>query len=119
MRPVPVEMGLILGQDFAQVRGVDDEHPVEDLAAYAAYPAFHDRVHAGRLGRGEHDPDALGAEHFVEHRRELGVAVTDQEFEVACVIAQVDHQVAGLLGNPCSGRVRGDTLWGSNTRSWR
>jgi hypothetical protein len=25
------------------------------------------------------------------------------------VIAQVDHQVAGLLGNPCSGRVRGDT----------
>ena len=80
MRPVPVEMGLILGQDLAQVRGVDDEHPVEDLAAYAAYPAFHDRVHAGRPGRGEHDPDALGAEHFVEHRRELGVAVTDQEF---------------------------------------
>jgi hypothetical protein len=28
MRPVPVEMGLILGQDLAQLRGVDDEHPV-------------------------------------------------------------------------------------------
>ena len=44
MRPVPVEMGLILGQDLAEVRGVDDEYPVEDLVAYAAYPAFHDRV---------------------------------------------------------------------------
>lgn len=109
MRPVPVEMGLILGQDLAQVRGVDDKHPVEDLVAHAACPAFHDRVHAGRLGRGEHDPDARGAEHFVEHRRELGVAVTDQEFEVACVVAQVEHQVAGLLGDPCGGRVRGDT----------
>src|SRR5258707_11633737 len=46
MRPVPIEMGLILGQDFAQVRGVDDEHPVEDLAAHSACPAFHDRDHA-------------------------------------------------------------------------
>jgi hypothetical protein len=36
MRPVPVEMGLILGQDLARVRGVDDEHPVEDLAAHPA-----------------------------------------------------------------------------------
>jgi hypothetical protein len=33
VRPVPVEMGLILGQDLAQVRGVDDKHPVEDLVA--------------------------------------------------------------------------------------
>jgi hypothetical protein len=65
--------------------------------------------HAWRLGRGEHDPDALGAEHFVEHRREFGVAVTDQEFEAACVVAQVEHQVAGLLGDPCAGRARGHT----------
>jgi hypothetical protein len=40
MRPVPVEMGLILRQDLAQVRGVDDEHPVEDLAAKVGSPAF-------------------------------------------------------------------------------
>src|ERR1039457_1202223 len=44
VRPVPVEMGLILGQDLAQVRGVDDKHPVEDLAAHAADPPFGDRV---------------------------------------------------------------------------
>jgi hypothetical protein len=102
-------MGLVLGEDLAQVRGVDDEDPVEEFAAYAAYPAFHDRVHAWRPGSGEHDPDALGAEHVVEHRGELGVAVTDQEFEVACVATQIEHQVAGLPGDPCGGRVRGDT----------
>src|SRR6266581_553631 len=110
----PVELAsawlpLELVEGLAQVRGVDDEDPVEEFAAYATYPAFHDRVHAWRLWGGEHDPDALGAEHFVEHRGELGVAVTDQEFEVACLVAQVEHQVAGLLGDPCGGRVRGDT----------
>src|SRR5690348_13670782 len=35
VRPVPVEMGLVLGEDLAQVRGVDDEDPVEKFAAYA------------------------------------------------------------------------------------
>jgi hypothetical protein len=63
----------------------------------------------GALGSGEHDPDTLGAEHLVEHRGEFGVAVTDQEFEAACVVAQVEHQVAGLLGDPCAGRIRGHT----------
>ncbi len=50
-------MGLVLGEDLAQVRGIDDE---------------------GRVA-------------------------------VACVVTQVEHQVAGLLGDPCGGRVRGDT----------
>ena len=39
MRPVPVEVGLVLGQDLAQMRGVEDEDPVEEFAAYAAYPS--------------------------------------------------------------------------------
>jgi hypothetical protein len=38
MRPVPVEMGLVLVEGLAQVRGVDDEDPVEEFAAYATYP---------------------------------------------------------------------------------
>ena len=56
-------MILVLGENDAQMRGVDDQCPVEDLAAYAAHPAFHDGVHAGRLSS---DPDALGAEHLIE-----------------------------------------------------
>jgi hypothetical protein len=50
-----------------------------------------------------------GVEHLVRHRGELGVAVTDQESEAACAVAQVEHQIAGLLSDPCAGRVRGDT----------
>jgi len=58
---------------------------------------FHDRVHAGRLRGGEHDPDTHGAEHLVEDRGELGVAVTDQESVAGRAVAKVEHQVAGLL----------------------
>jgi hypothetical protein len=61
-----VEMGLVLGEGLAQVCGIDDADLVEELAAYAADPAFHDRVHPRRLRSGEHDPDALSAEHLVE-----------------------------------------------------
>ena len=44
---VPVEVGLVAGEDLAQVTFVDDEDPIEDLAADAAHPAFRDRVHPG------------------------------------------------------------------------
>jgi hypothetical protein len=39
--PVPVEVG----EDLAQVTFAGDEDPIEDLPAYAARPAFRDRVH--------------------------------------------------------------------------
>ena len=57
---------LILGENLTQIRGVHDQDPVEDLTAYAADPAFHDRVHAGCLRSDEHDTDAFGAEHLIE-----------------------------------------------------
>src|SRR4051812_16195272 len=57
---VGIEVILILGENLSQMRGVDNEEPVEDLTAYTADPAFHDRVHARCLRRGAHDPYALG-----------------------------------------------------------
>jgi hypothetical protein len=65
MGTVGVEVILILGENLAQMRRVDDEDPVENLSAYAAHPALHDRVHARRPGRGEHDPDAFSG---IPHR---------------------------------------------------
>jgi hypothetical protein len=35
--PVPVEVGLVAGEDLAQVTFVDDEDPIEDLPACAAH----------------------------------------------------------------------------------
>jgi hypothetical protein len=44
VRTVPVEIGLVLNEHLAQVVLVDDEGPVEEFAASAAHPSFHDRV---------------------------------------------------------------------------
>jgi hypothetical protein len=105
---VLVEVGLVLGEDSAQVRGVDDEDPVEDLAACTADPALHDRVHPRCLRSGQQYAQALAPEYLIEHAGELTVPVSDQEFEVSDALTQLDRQVPGLLGHPGAGRVGGD-----------
>jgi hypothetical protein len=52
--------------------------------------------------------DARIREHRVERGRELSRAVADEEPETVDVVAEVHHQVAGLLGSPGSVGVRGD-----------
>jgi hypothetical protein len=74
-------MVLVLGENLTEMRSVDDEGPVEEFAAYAAGPAFHDRVHARRVRCREHGPCALGAEHLIEQCGELAVAITNYELE--------------------------------------
>jgi len=54
------------------------------------------------------DLDVDGGEHGVEGGGELAVAVADQEPEASVGVVEVHEQVAGLLGQPGSGRVRGD-----------
>jgi hypothetical protein len=63
------------------MRRVNDQYSVEDLAAYAAHPALHDRVHARRLSSGTHDPDAFSAEYLIKQRSELAVPITNHELE--------------------------------------
>ena len=74
-----VEVVFVLGEDLAQVSGVDDEYSVEEFSTEAAYPAFHDRVCSGRPDRSLDDLDALTGEDRVEHAGEFGVPVADQE----------------------------------------
>ena len=109
MGSMGIEMGFVLGEDHPQVRGVDDEDPVEDLAAHAAYPALHDRVRSGCLDGRLDDPNALCLEHRIESVGELSVPVTDQKRELASPVAEVEQQVAGLLGDPAGARMGGDT----------
>jgi hypothetical protein len=47
----------VLGQDLAQVALVEDEQPVEGLAAQGADHPLADRIRLGRLRRAEEDPD--------------------------------------------------------------
>jgi hypothetical protein len=48
-------------------------------------------------------------EHLIEQGGEFTVPVFDQRSEVFGSITQIEHQVAGLLGEPRGGRVRRDT----------
>jgi len=60
------------------------------------------RFRPGRPRRNPHDPHALAGEDGIERTGELGVAVPDEEPELADPVREVHDQVAGLLGNPCS-----------------
>jgi hypothetical protein len=71
-------------------------------------PALHDRIRAGCLDWCLDDSDAFGLEHSVEGAGELGIPVADQEPEFGRLVAEVEQEVAGLLGNPRGGWVGGD-----------
>ena len=70
--------------------------------------AFGDRVGPWCLHRCLDDADVGGGEDGVERGGELGVAVADEEPEATAGVVEVHEQVAGLLGQPGAGRVRGD-----------
>jgi hypothetical protein len=70
--------------------------------------ALGDRVRPWRARRCLEDLDVDGGEYGVEGGSELAVAVADEEPEASVGVVEVHEQVAGLLGQPGSGRVRGD-----------
>ena len=58
---------------------VDDQDPVEALAAYGADRPFDEGVRARRAHGCADYPDGVGAEHLIEQGGELAVAVVDQK----------------------------------------
>jgi hypothetical protein len=56
----------VLGQHRRKLALVEDQHPVQQLAADGADPSFGDRVRARGPDRGAHDLDGLGGEYGVE-----------------------------------------------------
>jgi hypothetical protein len=74
-----VEVRHVLGQHCPKLALVEDQHPIQQLAADGADPSFGDRVRAGCLHRCAQDADGLAGEHGIEDVGELAVAITDQE----------------------------------------
>ncbi len=95
-------------KDSFQVPTVDDQEPIETLAADGADPPFGERVRARRAYGCADRPDAVGAEDLVKRRRELAVAVTDQKPNRLRPIDKRLDDVARLLGHPVTRRVRSD-----------
>ena len=76
-----VEVLLVLGQHGGCVMLVDDEDPVQQLAAQAADEPFGDGVRARRLDRRRDDLYAGGSNDGVEDAAELAVVVAEEEPE--------------------------------------
>ena len=108
MRAVRIEMLHILAQHDVEVAWSGDQEVVEAFPSQCPDEAFRDRGRPGRSGRGADDPDVGVGEDGVERSGELAVPVADQEPEPIGAIAEVQQQVAGLLGDPGAGGVAGD-----------
>jgi len=71
VRPMPVVVEDVLGQDLLEMAATEDEKPVQALAACGANKALRDRIRSRGSHRSLHYPDAVGAEHVVEADGEL------------------------------------------------
>jgi hypothetical protein len=87
---------------------VDDEDPVEQLAAQGSDHSFADGV-CSRCSRWTgQDADALGGEDRVECPGEPGIPVAEQELHGGDTVAKVHHQVASGLSGPGLGGMGAD-----------
>jgi hypothetical protein len=91
VRTMFVEVPFVVGQHRGRMPLVDDQDPVQQLAAQAADEPFGDRVRARRPDRGQHDLHTRSREHSVEDAAELAVVVAHQEPERLAGVLQI-HQ---------------------------
>jgi hypothetical protein len=103
-----VEVGRVFVKDRPSVTLVVDQHPVGALGADAADKPLRVAVRPRGPWWSPDHVDAFGGEHRVEGRGELGVPVANQETKRCDPVAEIHHQIAGLLGGPGRARVRGD-----------
>jgi len=102
-------VSLVLAQDPPQMALIPDQGAVERLAPASADPAFGFRVHARRLHVAEHYPDPGISEDRVERGGGFRATAADHELDSMCLLAEIHHQVASLLGRPFSGGMQGNS----------
>src|SRR5450759_2867781 len=105
---MPVVVLDVGGEHTLEVAASADEDPVEAFSADRTDEAFGVAVGLRRPDRGPDLPEPFTAYDFVELGRELRVAVTDQELPAREAPAGAHREVAGLLGDPRAGGMRGD-----------
>jgi hypothetical protein len=98
----------ILRQQLAEVASAEDEHPVGELGAHGEDEPLGVGVRPRTAGRDLKDLDACSGEDSVEGDGELAGPVADEEPERFRALAEVQEEVAGLLGGPRPVGVGGD-----------
>src|SRR6266516_7432828 len=139
-----VVVPCVLGQDAVQVALAEDQHPVGHLGPDGAHEPLRVGVRARAAGRDLHGLDAGAGQDRVEGAGVLPGTVADEGPEACGAVAEVQQEVADLLGRPRALGVRGDPkdmhvagadlddeqpvqepegdravhVWGSKTRPW-
>ena len=90
----------IRGEDPAEVPLAEDQHPVGELGSDGQHDAFGEAVRPRTARRNLDYLDVRIRQHRVERRRELTGPIPDEEPEPGNTLAEVHHEVAGLLGRP-------------------
>jgi hypothetical protein len=111
MWPVLVVVTAVDAEHVLEMAAAEDQDSVEAVGASGAHPALGEGVRVRGLDRYANHLDALRPEDLVEGAAELRVAIVDEEPE-GVLFAELHHEVARLLGDPASVRVRaaGDVL---------
>src|ERR1017187_10333134 len=109
MRTPPIVVLHVLPKDSLKMTMAEDEDPVEAFSPNRPDPTF--RVGIGPRGSDWRldDSDPFRSEDLVESRRELCVAIPDQELDRSTSVREITDQVAGDLGEECTGRMVSDT----------
>ena len=106
MWPVLVVVPAVDAEHVLEMAAAEDQDPVEAVGASRAHPALGEGVRVRGLDRCAKHLDALRPEDLVEGVAELRVAIVDQEPD-GVLVAELHNEVARLLGDPASVRVRG------------
>src|ERR1017187_3684681 len=81
VRPAGVVVQQVFGQHPAQMMLIDDQQPVQELAAQGTYDSLADGVRFGSLRWAGENPDPFRREYGVEGVGELAGAIPDQELD--------------------------------------
>jgi hypothetical protein len=100
MRPPHVVFVVrgICGKHPAQVPLPEDQHPVGELGSDGQHDAFGEAVSPRAARRDLDYIDARIRQHRVERGRELTGPIPDEEPVPGNTLAEVRHEIAGLLG---------------------
>src|ERR1700694_1320074 len=108
VRPGVVVMVDVFAEHAFRLMAIDDQQPVQKLAAARADPALGVTVGLGRTEGSPDRPDALVGEHGIEAKGELAVTIAEQKLRSDAASLEAPAQVSGLLGHPWPVGVLGD-----------
>ena len=109
MRPMLVEVALVLCQDLSQVPLTMDQKVIEAFVSELAHEPLGDAFARGERGGVLRVCTSAPASASLKSSAEFAITVADQEPKPVGSLAQVHQQVARLVRGPGTGRMSRET----------